>query len=126
MNCNSVPNKSKSAIPPLFNSLDVLSSASYKAKLFAKKFSMNSNLDESGISLPISPSRTNLKLHNISVTPKMVKKVITNLDSLKAPGPDCIPLLVIENSEPELSYILAELFTICLKESCFTDCWKVS
>ena len=28
--------------------------------------------------------------------------------------------------EPELSYILAELFNKCLKESCFPDCWKVS
>ena len=27
-------------------------------------------------------------------------------------------------SEPELSYILAELFNMCLKESCFWDCWK--
>ena len=49
----------------------------------------------SGISLPVFPSRTNLKLHNISVTPKMVKKVITNLDSSKASGPDCIPVLSI-------------------------------
>ena len=62
-----------------------------KAKLFAKNFSKNSNLDASGISLPVFPSRTNLKLHNISITPKMVKKVITNLDSSKASGPDCIP-----------------------------------
>ena len=78
---NSVLNKGKSAIPPLFNGLEVLSSASDKAKLFAKNFSKNSNLDDSGISLPVFPSRTNLKLHNISITPKMVKKVITNLDS---------------------------------------------
>ena len=26
----------------------------------------------------------------------------------------------------ELSYILAELFSKCLKESSFPDCWKVS
>ena len=88
---NSVLNKSKSAIPPIFNGPEVLSSASDKAKLFAKNFSKNSNLDDSGISLPVFPSRTNLKLHNISITPKMVKKVITNLDSSKASGPDCIP-----------------------------------
>ena len=31
-----------------------------------------------------------------------------------------------KNCEPELSYILAELFNKCLKESCFPDCWKVS
>ena len=33
---------------------------------------------------------------------------------------------VLKNCEPELSYILAELFSKCLKESCFPDCWKVS
>ena len=56
----------------------------------------------------------------------MVTKVITNLDSSKASGPDCIPVVVLKNCEPELSYILAELFNKCLKESCFPDCWKVS
>ena len=56
----------------------------------------------------------------------MVKKVITNLDLSKASGPDCIPVVVLKNCEPELSYILAELFNKCLKESCFPDCWKVS
>ena len=123
---NSVLNKGKSAIPTLFNNLEVLSSASDKAKLFAENFSKNSNLDDSGISLPVFPSRTNLKLHNISVTRKMVKKVITNLDLSKASVPDCIPVVVLKNCESELSYILAELFNKCLKESCFPDCWKVS
>ena len=100
--------------------------ASDKAKLFAKNFSKNSNLDDSNISLPVFPSRTDMKLHKISVTPKMVKRLITNLDSLKASGSDCIPVVVIKNYEPELLYILAELFAMCLKESCCPDCWKVS
>ena len=56
----------------------------------------------------------------------MVKKVTTNLDSSKASDPDCIPVVVLKNCEPELSYILAELFNKYLKESCFPDCWKVS
>ena len=85
----------------------------------------NSNLDDSGISLPVFLSRTNLKLHNISVTPKVVKKLIMNLDLSKAAGPDCIPV-VLKNCEPELSYILAEIFNKCLKKSCFPDCWKAS
>ena len=104
----------------------MLSSASDKAKLFAENFSLNTNLDDSGISLPVFP---NLKLHNISLislTPKMVKKVIMNLDLSKTSGPDCIPVVVLKNCEPELSYILAELFSKCLKESCFRDCWNVS
>ena len=56
----------------------------------------------------------------------MVKKVTMNLDLSKASGPDCIPVVVLKNHEPELSYILAELFNKCLKVSCFPDCWKVS
>ena len=88
----------------------VLSSASDKEKLFGETFSKNSNLDDLGMSLPVFPSRTNLKLHNFSVTPKMVKKFIMNLDLSQAPGPDCIPVVVLKNCEPELSYILAELF----------------
>ena len=94
--------------------------------MFAKVVSKNPNLDDSGISLPILSSRTNLKLHSISVALKMDKKVRMNLDSSKSSGPDCIPVVVRKNCELELSYILAELFNMCLKESSFPDCWKVS
>ena len=94
--------------------------------MFAKEFSKNSNLDDSGIYLPVFPSTTNVRLHNISITPEMVKKVITNLDSSKASGPVCIPVEVLRNCEPDLSYILSEVFNTCLKESCFPYCWKVS
>ena len=97
---------------------------SNKAKLFTENISKNSNLDNSSISLPVSPSRTNLKRH-ISVTPRMVKKVIMSLDLSKTSGPDCIPVVVLKNCKPELSYILAEPFNKYLKESCFPDCWKV-
>ena len=104
----------------------MLSTASDKAKLFAENFSKNSDLDDSDISLPVFPSRTNLRLHNISVSPKMVKKVIMNLDLSKASYPDCIPVVVLKNYELELSYILAEIFNKCHNESCFSDCQKVS
>ena len=40
----------------------------------------------------------------------MVKEIITNLDLSKVSGPDCIPVVVLKSCEPELSYILAELF----------------
>ena len=41
-------------------------------------------------------------------------------------GPDCISVVVLKNCVLELSYILAEIFNMFLKESCFPDCWKVS
>ena len=62
----------------------------------------------------------------IFVTLKMVKKVITNLNLSKASRSDCIPVVVLKNCEPELSYILSELFNNCLKKSCFSNSWEVS
>ena len=75
----------------------MLSSASDEAKLFAENICKNSYLDDLGICLPVFPSRTNLKLRNISITFKMVKKVIINLESSKASGSDCNPAVVLLN-----------------------------
>ena len=47
--------------------------------------------------LPVFPSRTNLKLDNISVTPKLVKRVITKLNLAKASGPDSVAVVVLTN-----------------------------
>ena len=102
MNCQNFLNKGKSAIPPLFNGLEVLFSVSDKAKLFTENFCKNSNVDDSGISLPVFLSRTNLKLPNVSVTPMMVKKIIMNLDFSKASGPECTPVVFLNNCGPEL------------------------
>ena len=111
---NSFLDKGKLAIPP-FNSFEVLCPASGKAKLFPENFFRSSNLDKSCISLPpVFPSRTNLTMHNISVTPKMVKRVIINLDLLKVAGPYCISVVVLKNCWPEICYVLAELFNKCL------------
>ena len=73
----------KYSIPSLFNGLEVLSSASDEEEehLFVKNISKKTNLNDSGIYLLDFSSRTSQKLHNISVTPKMFKKVLTNLSS---------------------------------------------
>ena len=56
----------------------------------------------------------------------MVKKVIMNLEISKASGPDYISVVVLKNCEPQLSYILPELFKKCQRKSCLPDYWKVS
>ena len=57
---------------------------------YYKHFSKNSNLYESGNSLPTFLSMAHLKLHHIHVTPNLVKdvikNVITNLDLYKVSG----------------------------------------
>ena len=72
------------------------------------------------LSLPFLIRQENMnahiKLHNISVTPKMVKKILMDLDLSDASGLDCIPVVVLKNCKPKLPYILPELFSKCLKE----------
>ena len=66
-------------------------------------------------------------MHNIYVTPKLIKKVITNLDLVKkghnqpskGSGPDSNPMVFVKNHGSELLYAFAELFNMYLKESCF-------
>ena len=65
-------------------------------------------------------------MDNICVAPKIVKKNLINLDLSKIPGPDSIPVVLLKNFEPELSYTLAELFNKFLKDYCFPGCWKIS
>ena len=60
--------------------------------LRVSNFSRNSNLDNLDIYLRDFLSGTNLKLYNVSVTPKLIKKFITSLDLSKASGPDSIPV----------------------------------
>ena len=86
----------KSAISPLSYGIEVFCSVSDKAKLFAENFFRNSSLDDSDISLLVFPSRTNLKLHSISVTSKLVEKVKINLNLSKASNPDCIPVVFLK------------------------------
>ena len=53
----------------------------------------NPNLGDSGISPLVFPSRTSIRLHNISITSK---KVITNLDLSKVSAPAYIPVAVLK------------------------------
>ena len=69
---NSVLNKGKLAISRLFND-EMLSSASDRVKLFGKNFSRNSNLDDSGIFLPVFPL-----VSLLSVVSKAFERLVNN------------------------------------------------
>lgn len=62
-------------------------------------------------------SRTNLKQHDILAF-KLDKKLMTGPYYPKISGAGCTPVMV-QNCEPELSFIFADLFNMYLKGSCF-------
>ena len=72
-------NRGKSSIPTIVNGPKILSSSLDKARLFAKMFSSNSNLDDSGHPLPDCPIRTNFTISNLNITPSEVTKLFINL-----------------------------------------------
>ena len=123
---NSFSNCGKSSIPPLFNGPEVLTSSRDKAELFAKMFSENSTLDDSGRELPEFPLRTDSKLSSLDFSAKKVASIIASLDPSKATGPDGIPVIVLQKCSPELSPILSKLYKKCVSESCFPSCWKLA
>ena len=85
-----------------------------KQNYLLKAFLRTHIFDNSGMSLPVFLAGTILKFQHISVTPKIVEKVITNLDSSKASHPDCILVVVLNNWATTLIRI-TELFNTCLK-----------
>ena len=122
---NSVQNRGKSSIPPLFIGPEVLSLSTDEAKLFANMFSKNSTLDDSNHPIPEFHSRTDSQLEYIRITVKTVTSIISGMDPSKATGPDGIPVILFQKCSPELSPVLAKLYRKCFTESCFPSTWKL-
>ena len=91
--------KVKSYITHLLNSPEVLPSPSDKAQFLIKTFQK---------------------------TLILVKNVMDNLHLLKASGPNCILVVVLKNCEPQISYVLDDLFNMCVQKFVFPGCWNVS
>ena len=92
-----VHNKGYLVIALLVSVPKVLSFAFDKVKLFGEIFPGKSSFDDSGGSVCGFLSRTKLKLHNISVTREIFKKVLGALYLSKWCGPDYIPALIPKN-----------------------------
>ena len=86
----------------LYNGPELLSSASDKTKL-QKTFLRTRILMTIRYLCLFSLQGLNLNCRIFMLTPKLVKKVITNLDMSKVSGPSSIPVVVLKKCMPELS-----------------------
>ena len=71
-------------------------------------------------------SQTDCLTSDFRVSVKEVSRLIHDLESSKATGPDEVPVVVLKNISPEISPILSRLFNRCLKEKCFPTSSKTS
>ena len=120
---NSVISNGKSTIHYLFNTSEAISSMSDKK--IDENVSKNSNIDCSSISSLPSLSRTYLKIYNVFVTLNLIKTTLAILIFWRYLV-DCIPMIVLRKSGAKFSYLLVHFFNMCLKESYFSNCWRVS
>ena len=81
---------------------EVLTFVFDKARLLTNNFVQNS-FDYSCISLSAFNSGTYLRLHSISQNPKLVKKIIRNLNLSKDSNLDSIPVVVMKKCEYDFS-----------------------
>ena len=76
--------------------------------------------------LPSPSDKAQFLIKTFQRTLILVKNVISNLDLLKTSGPNCILVVVLKNCQPQLSYVLDDLFNMCLQEFVIPGCWNVS
>lgn len=90
------------SFPPLFNQFEVFTSCARKAERFVRKFSFNSTLDSSRLSLPNFPlSRNESLLNEMNITASMVSSIISNLGPYRACRADGMPVIVLKTCAPE-------------------------
>ena len=101
----------------------------YKCLFGIKLLSKEASLDHATLKENLANNLTRYKTESSTLRSSLEEDQMVfakhQLSKLPYEKP-CIPVVVLKNCEPELSYILAKLFNKCLKESCFPDCWKVS
>ena len=102
------------------NGLEVVSSFRKKVELFAKLFSSNSTLDDSGHMLPDFPPRTDTDLTHFNITNIIVADVIATLDHSKATGLDEIPVVLLQRcSQNSLQFSAGYLRSVSLNPVSF-------
>ena len=117
-------NFSTHSFPPLSREDGTIAAdALEKAEIFAEIFAKNSNINTGNLSPPTIPS-TQHSMPKIQFNTEQLKKILLNLNTKKATGPDGIPAIVLKMCAVELSPILRELFQYSLEKGIFPENWK--
>ena len=113
-------------IPPLQSQNgDVVYSARDKAELFNSFFTSQSTVEAKDDPVPTIP-RTNLQIPHLTITTNDVFKILTDLDTNKAVGPDLIHNKVLKNCAGVLAPPLTKLFNRSINEGKFPEIWKMA
>lgn len=115
-----------SSIPPILHDGSYISDNNQKAKLLNDFFVQQTQLDDSGATLPDFTPPDRQTLNNIQITPDEVRSVLQTLKLGKSSGPDNINNRVLKEIAYPVSKPLSDLFNYSLSCSIFPETWKLA
>ena len=116
--------RSKSYPPDMIMDNSPASTPLEKAELFNEFFSSVFTRPTDTPTLPFITTHENPALANLHITEASVEKVLKELDSNKAVGPDGIPTIILKECRQSLVSSITRLFNESLSSGIFPDCWK--
>jgi len=117
-------NKIKSSIPSIIEGDTVYATPESKANLFNLHFAAKSTLPDILPELPPFQHLTESRLSEIICTPEEIKKILKNLDTAKANGPDNISNRILKLIADDIATPLANLCNKSFSTSKYPDEWK--
>ena len=112
------------SIPPLQLHDTVISSDIDKCEIFNNYFCEQSNLDDSGVNLPVLTAVTHEKLEVVRISETEVEDIFKTLDCSKATGPDLVKPRLLKEAASVLKTPFCRLFNYSLTTSTFPTPWK--
>jgi hypothetical protein len=114
-------------IPPIESNGIVYYSNKEKADIFNAHFISQSTLPDNDDPEPDVPTLDNQPvLDSIIISQDTVSKILKNLDSNKAVGPDLVHNRLLTAACDYISLPLANFFNKCLNDCAFPDPWKIA
>ena len=110
-------------VSPLKQKGNLISDSKSKADILVEQFqSVFTKVTDSVI--PNVLNRTIPKMDDIVIDNKGVEKLLSNLKTSKAVGPDCIPNLVLKTCAVELSAGLSTIFQCSIDSGTLPSDWR--
>lgn len=117
---------SKDSIPPLVVDDTVVPDPADKANLLNDRFAAKATVDDNDRASPDVPPSTTSALRQIRFQPKIVRRLLSRVDTTKSPGLDGISGRILKECAGVLCYPAARLFQRSFDQGVFPSAWKVA
>ena len=109
---------------PLKSNGKLHSNGQSKAEIFNRQFESVFNKDSSPTTMPMPSGPSFLEIGDLFVTVKGVEKLLLNINTSKAKGPDDIPNMFLKGLAPEIAPVVQFIFNQSLETGSLPSDWR--